>query len=146
MSTGINKIPLGALTIRLYGAKSGDYQLVNEWWNHHRQEDLPETILPPNGVIVESDGNPACAVWLHLSLGIGVAFLENPVTRPGLTQREAVKCFAVAMGGLREIAKVHDYGLFIAHAEPGIARVLQRAYGFKMASTAQKVTMIKEVD
>lgn len=115
------------LQVRVYGLKAGDYQLVNEWWMRHNQTPLPETMLPPNGVIVELDGVPLGALWCYESFGVGVAFLEWPCSAPGLGQREALAVFAFAVEACVHLAKSHgDFCLFRCSTLPAIARALPR--------------------
>ena len=135
-----------AFTVREYGQQRGDWQKVDEWWQAHRSDiRLVETLLPPLGVMVELNGVPVAAMWLHLSAGIGVAFLENPVTSPGLTPREAITAMGIALGALKSAAKKHNYGVMVANAPIGIAAVLKKEFGFDKIDDRQKLTMAKEI-
>ncbi|CAB4163484.1 hypothetical protein UFOVP813_25 [uncultured Caudovirales phage] len=113
------------LEARLYGTKTGDYQLVSHWWSQRRGEPLAETVLPPIGVMVERDGSPVCAIWCYECFGIGVAFIENPVSRPGLTIQETKAFFKVAIDACIALAKSHgDFSLFKTYACPRVSLVM----------------------
>lgn len=115
------------LTARIYGLRAGDFQRVNEWWRRRNNDDLPETLLPPLGVIVERKGEPVGALWCYESYGIGVAFLEWPCTAPGLGPSEALKVMGCAVNACVHLAKTHgDYSVFRCSTLPGIARVLPK--------------------
>lgn len=118
------------LTARVYGLKAGDYQLVNGWWRRHNAIDLPETLLPPLGVMVELDSEPVGALWCYESFGIGVAFLEWPCSKPGLGRKEATEVFRFAIEACISLAKSHgDYSVFRCSTLAPIARVLPK-FGF----------------
>ncbi len=74
-------------TARPYEKK--DEGFVSRWWSLHTAERsfLP-SMLPPVGIVVEQNGVPVSACWVHLSAGVGVAFLDSPVSRPGLSVKD----------------------------------------------------------
>lgn len=118
------------LTARVYGLKAGDYQVVNSWWRRHNESDLPETMLPPLGVMVEQDGKPIVALWCYECFGIGVCFLEWPCSRPGLDRKQATEAFGYALKACIALAKSHgDYSVFRCSTLAPIARVLPK-FGF----------------
>ena len=133
------------LTVRSYGEGIGDFQLVESWVNAHAREAVfAETTIPPVGVIVESDGEPVAACWLYLSAGIGVGFLEMPVTRPGTKLEDAVTFLGHALAALEEIARSHNYGVLMATTPKGIGHVLMRKFGYKLVG--DRVQLFKRID
>lgn len=122
------------LTVREY--YPDDAPMVREWWRAHRTEPFPDKLLPPVGVIVERSGAALAACWLFMAVGIGVCWLEYPVSRPGLAMSEAREAFACAVGALERVAVEHDYGIMSAHTIPPIARAL-RGLGFQEQATNQ---------
>jgi len=128
-----------AHSVRAYRAE--DLALVSAWWQAHGQGEFSARLLPPVGVVAERDGAPAAACWLYLAAGIGVCWLEYPVSRPGLGLGEAKAAFADVVAALEDVARAHDYGVMIAHTLAPIARVM-RGLGFH-AENRTKVTVIK---
>ncbi len=127
-------------TVREYA--KADWSLVSSWWDTHAHGSvLLEPLLPPVGIIIEHDGEPACAVWLYLAVNKGVCWLEYPVSRPGLKLSEAKEAFHLATRALEKIALSLDYSVMFAHTLPAIARVM-RGFGFH-AETRKKVTVAK---
>jgi hypothetical protein len=119
-----------ALQVRIYGEKIGDYQTVSSWWEARHGAPLTETILPPLGVIVEDEKGPCAALWCYQSVGIGVCFLEFPISRPGLGVSASVRAFEMCVEACVRIAKAQgDYSLFRCYTLPSIARILKR-FGF----------------
>lgn len=109
-----------------------DWPTVKAWWEAHQTSRLFEpALLPPVGVIAECDGDPHAACWLYMAVGVGVAFVDMPVSKPGLKLSEVSAAFRMVLEALEAIAKAHDYGVIIAHTLPPIARHLQRQHGFE---------------
>lgn len=128
--------------VREYGEKNWDWLTVSAWWAAHCSErQLIEKLLPPIGVMVERSGEPVAALWCHLSINVGVAFLENPVSRPGLSLLETAAAMSVALGAMESICRKHDYSLLIANTLPAIGRFLERRHGFTHGG--DRVQMIK---
>ena len=126
--------------IRRYGEKPGDFQLMNEWWWAHGQGQLPKAMLPPDGFILECDGEPQCAGWLYLSAGIGVAFFEWVVSKPGLGLKKSKRAFCHLIDFIRMHARECNYGVVWCNTLPSIAR-MARGTGFVVAPQ-EKVTML----
>ena len=128
------------LTVREY-AKT-DWPMLDRWWREHTSKTvLIESVLPPVGVVVEQDGEPVAALWVYLSVGVGIAFIENPVTKPGLTFVEASEVMGCAMRAIEAICKTHDYGMLRINAPDRIARWLQRNCGFN--PVGDRVQLVK---
>lgn len=100
--------------------------------------------LPPAGVIIEDATGPAAALWCYEAAGIGVGFLRLPVTRPGLSPRQAWNACGMALVALVDLAgecfdPPGEYRVFHVSTYPAIARFLKRL-GF-VESLRDKVTM-----
>jgi hypothetical protein len=128
-------------TVREY--VKGDSLMVSQWWADHDQGMFPEALLPPVGIVVEHGGEPIAAIWLYMAVGIGVCWLEYPVSRPGISLKDSTVAFGLAIRALEKVAKTHDYGVMLAHTLPGIARVM-RSFGFR-SENRKKVTVLKSL-
>lgn len=80
------------------------FELVAGWWRHHIGQELREAALPPLGVLVLIDGKPAAALWCRESYGVPVAELTFPVTRPGLSLKDARRALLFAVSVLIDAA------------------------------------------
>lgn len=129
-------------TVRQYEG-GADYHMVNEWYGAHGKGQLPEVLLPPDGFIVQEDGQDTAAVWVYFATGIGVGHVEWLVSRPGLSLKQA----RVAIKHLIDLIWLHaqnnNYGALIFHTVPAAAR-LAGSWGLRVASRAQ-VTLIRTV-
>lgn len=126
--------------IRKYGEKVGDYQLIDEWWRVHNDGQFLENLLPPDGFIVERDGDPVCAAWLYLSAGIGVAFMEWIVSKPGQSLSQSKEAFFQMVEFIKGYARASDYGVVWCNTLPAIARVAVQC-GFRVAGK-ERVAMV----
>ena len=132
-----------ALQARLYGEKLGDYQVVSGWWEDRHGEPLAETILPPLGVIIEDGQGPCAALWCYECFGVGVCFLEFPISRPKLSFGSAMQAFEMAVEGCIRVAKLHgDFSIFQGYTLPAIARAL-RSIGFVSGETGWTKIMLR---
>lgn len=107
-----------------------DESMVAAWWKAHRDGRFPAEILPPVGVIVELDGVAQAALWLYMAVGVGVCWLEYPISRPGISIRTTREAFDCALGAITEVARTHDYHAMIANTLPAIARHLTKSHAF----------------
>lgn len=120
-----------SLTVRPYSAEA-DFPLVNDWWQarHGAMADLPQAMLPPLGVIVEDSAGPLFALWCYESAGVGVAFIEWPVSRPGLTVAQTREAFQRAVESIILTAgkcwnPPGDYNVFRANVCPAVFRSIK---------------------
>lgn len=112
------------MTVREWN-RDTDTALIAEWLRVHNGQPFEPAILPPTGVIAEDDTGPLAACWIYLSYGIGVAFVEMAISRPGLSLAKSRKAFAAVMGALEEVAKAHNTGVLVCHTLPAVARILK---------------------
>lgn len=125
-----------SLTVRKYEAET-DHPLINDWWQarHGALADLPAGLLPPLGCIVEDHLGPCFALWCYEAAGVGVAFIEWPVSRPGMQAVKTITAFEKAMDSLIALAgkcwdPPGDYRVFRANVLPAVYRSI-REKGFQ---------------
>jgi hypothetical protein len=134
---------VGALRARFY--EQDDLPLLQAWWSSRHGEDLPVALLPPLGVVVEdASGEAIGMLWCYESFGVGVAWLEYPVTRPGLTMKQAGAVMAVAVMACMQVAGKEcvppaSYHVFRVATSSPIARFLERlGFQFSDGGTHQR--------
>lgn len=110
--------------LRMYTPE--DYPMIAAWCDWHDRDRIPEGILPRLGVIVQADGEDCAALWLYMDNSVGVCFLEFPVTRPGLSARQAGDALLMAIEFLKREAHTTGYGIMFTHALKPMARFLTR--------------------
>lgn len=129
-------------TIRPYSPD--DYRLISRW-RAMRGED-GDIYLPPLGVVVMDVEGPCAALWCAEPAGFGCAYLEYPISRPGLLLIESVAAFGLAVKSLIALAgKCHEppgeYKDFRAVTSTPLARILLRM-GFVRECQQELVPMI----
>lgn len=113
------------LTLRAYGLGLGDWQTVSGWHEARHGEPLPETMIPPIGIIVEDSNGPVAAVFAGQYAGIGIAQADHFLTRPGLSFSAALRAGKRVLFGLREVLKRWDYGILRCYTDcAALGRVL----------------------
>lgn len=130
------------LTVRPYYIEDGRF--VSAWRFARGDED--DIHLPPHGVVVEDEAGPCAALWIAEPAGFGCAYLEYPISRPGLPLIQACSAFRLAVETLIETAgKRHeppgDYHSFRAVTPAPLARMLMRM-GFEQEVKEPMVAMI----
>jgi hypothetical protein len=113
-----------------------DWFTLSEWWACHRYAGPDRSMLPKLGIMVEKDG-PIAAIWLYMDNSVGVCFAEYPVTKPGLSMKEARESFTHAIEFLKIAAKEMNYGILIVRTRPAIARIL-----FKLGFTKDQENIV----
>ncbi len=57
------------------------YPMIDEWFKARKYKPVPKELLPPTGVVMESDSGPLCAGFLAKT-DYGVALIGHLVTNP----------------------------------------------------------------
>lgn len=128
--------------VREYDAAQ-DAQMVSAWWRAHGQGAFPFQMLPPCGIVAEIGGKPVAAIWMYMAVGVGICWLEWPVSLPGLSLAESKEAFTQLVEAMDMVAASHNYGLMMAHTLPPIARIM-KGLGFS-AENRTKITIVRKV-
>lgn len=110
------------LTARLY--QDSDFDLLAQWADGHGAT-ADARRLPPLGVVVESDGQPVVMVFAQLAVDRPVAFIEDPVSRPGSMLVDILANFHFAIGALKAALLSLGYDALVANTSPAISRTLK---------------------
>ena len=78
-----------------------DYDTLVKWWNDWKFGVVPKECLPPDGIIVESEGNPICAGGLYIGIGTQFAFMEWIVTDKNADKRQIHKALKLCIDNLK---------------------------------------------
>lgn len=132
-SLNASGVDVSGLTVRKFD-RDADFSMVERWWNERNPEPLHLALLPPLCVIVENSCGPVAFLACFESFGVGVAFLEFPVSVPGLSLKDARSALLFAVASVIQLAgtgagAAGEYKIFRVSTLPGIARVLRR-FGF----------------
>ena len=65
-----------------------DYDTLVRWWTQWEFGTVPKECLPPDGIMVEIDGEPICAGGLYIGVGTQFAFMEWIVADKNANKRD----------------------------------------------------------
>ena len=82
-----------------------DYSTLTKWWLDWEFGVVPKECLPPDGVMVEVDGEPVCAGGLYIGVGTQFAFMEWIVTDKNADPRITHKCLKECIDSIIRLAK-----------------------------------------
>lgn len=124
--------------VRLYGAKTGDFQTVQAWADA-RGMIFDETVAGPEGFICEhydehGEADPLAVAWLYPTAGIGIAWIDHLITRPGLSPAQATEAISHILNACKMRARDYDCGLVIAHTSPILAERAEKL-GWQVQNT-----------
>ena len=110
---------------RLY--RPDDYSTACEWWDGHDHPHVSEAVLPCCGVVVEDMRlQPVAMGWLYLDNSRGVSMLAWMVTNPNNLPRDSVRSLTILAEASKQVSKELGYGVLIASAAEGLARLLSK--------------------
>jgi hypothetical protein len=83
-----------------------DYETANRFWRarHGELGDLPAGMLPPLGVVVECPTGPLFFLWAYECFGVGVCFIEYPISDPLNSWELSRECFRFALRSIIALA------------------------------------------
>jgi len=118
--------------------------MISRWLTQHGGK--PDAVLPPLGVIVADDKGPAFALFCAEPAEFPVAYLELPVSRPGLSAAQAAAAFKFAVHSIMETAgggwsPPGTFTHFKAVVTASAVRVLLRM-GFEVESGGPYIPMV----
>ncbi len=131
------------LTVRPYA--DTDYRMVMSWLLQ-RGMDFEDIALPPLGCVVEDETGPCAALFCAEPIGFGCAYLELPVSRPGLPLAQSMAAFKLAVESIIQVAgkcaePPGEFHSFRAVTPAPLARVLLRM-GFVRETEEPLIPMI----
>ena len=68
-----------------------------------------------HGCVVSDENGPVTALFAMMTVGVGIAWFERLVSRPGLHYKATRRAGALAYGWMEEYVKEFDYHLCFAH-------------------------------
>ena len=119
------------LEAKLYDPET-HFGIINDWIKARGAGDdgIPAELLPPVGVVVEIDGEPAACCFAFMAVGVGAAFLEFAISRPGMALTDSKRCLVHAVEALEACLRELDYSVVFVTTRPGMAATLGEHLGY----------------
>jgi len=90
-----------------------DYDTLVRWWTDWEFGQVPKECLPPDGVMIETDGQPICAGGLYIGEGTQFGFMEWIVTDKQADARKIHSGLKLCIDRIMQLAK--DKGLKLVY-------------------------------
>ena len=90
-----------------------DYDTLVRWWTDWEFGQVPKECLPPDGVMVETDGQPICAGGLYVGEGTQFGFMEWIVTDKQADARKIHSGLKLCIDRIMKLAR--DKGLKLVY-------------------------------
>ena len=108
-----------------------DIPTLQAWHEARHGYALSALLLPPLGFVVTDERGPCAALFCYQSYGVGVAFIDLALSRPGTSFAEAKKAFSLCLKAI-VLACDETHKLFRISCDKPITRVLS-SMGFQRA-------------
>jgi len=123
-----------------------DYSTLVKWWNDWEFGVVPKECLPPDGIIVEEEGTPVCAVGLYIGEGTQFGFMEWIVTDKHADQRVVHRALKKCIDSIMQFAR--DKGLklvYTATKEQALHKRYQKYHQMVLTESNVK-TFLRDLD
>ena len=90
-----------------------DYDTLVSWWTDWEFGQVPKECLPPDGVMIETDGQPICAGGLYVGEGTQFGFMEWIVTDKQADARKIHSGLKLCIDRIMKLAR--DKGLKLVY-------------------------------
>jgi hypothetical protein len=114
--------------------RNEDIPTLCQWHEARHGYALAVQLLPPLGFMVTDEQGPLAALFCYQSYGVGVAFIDLALSRPGTSFKAAKRAFYLCLQAII-LACEDTHKLFRVTCEGPITRVLM-AMGFQRAPQA----------
>ena len=82
-----------------------DYDTLVKWWTQWEFGVVPKECLPPDGIVVESDGVPICAGGLYVCDGTAFGFMEWIVVDKDADKKTGHNGLKMCIDAIMQLAK-----------------------------------------
>ena len=82
-----------------------DYDTLVKWWTDWEFGKVPKECLPPEGIIIEDNGEPLCAGGLYIGEGTQFGFMEWIVTDKQADSRKVHTALKLCIDSIMKLAK-----------------------------------------
>ena len=122
-----------------------DYDILKQWWEEWEFGVVPLELLPPDGVIVESD-KPICAVGVYFGEGCKFCMMDWLVKDKHASLRDSHKSIQLCIDELIKLVKDKGYKLIFTNtSDNSLMKRFTRMHGFKLTENSVR-TFVKDVN
>ena len=123
-----------------------DYDTLVKWWKEWEFGVVPKECLPPEGIMVENDGEALCAGGLYIGEGTQFGFMEWIVTNKQADHRLVHKALKECIDNIMSLAKDRGIKLvYTATKEQALHKRYQKYHEMILTESNVK-TFLRDLD
>lgn len=122
-----------------------DYRYLVKWWNQYEFGIVPKKCLPPQGIVVEDNGQPICAGGLYRCVDSNFAVMEWIVADKDANLKVTHKALNLCITNILQLAKEYNVELIysMTAAQP-LHKRYTKYHGFELVENNVK-TFLKDL-
>jgi len=123
-----------------------DYDTLKKWWNEWEFGVVPQELLPPDGIIVENDNKPICAVGVYFGKGCKFCMMDWLVKDKNASLKDSHKAIQLCIDELIKLVDNKGYKLIFTNtSDDSLMKRYTRLHGFKLTENSVR-TFVKDVN
>ena len=123
-----------------------DYDTLVKWWTDWEFGKVPKECLPPEGIIIEDNGEPLCAGGLYIGEGTQFGFMEWIVTDKQADSRKVHTALKLCIDSIMKLAKDRELKLvYTATKEQALHKRYTKYHNMRLTESNVK-TFLRDLD
>ena len=123
-----------------------DYDTLVKWWTDWEFGKVPKECLPPEGIIIEDNGEPLCAGGLYIGEGTQFGFMEWIVTDKQADSRKVHTALKLCIDSIMKLAKDRELKLvYTATTEQALHKRYTKYHNMMLTESNVK-TFLRDLD
>ena len=123
-----------------------DYDTLVKWWADWEFGKVPKECLPPEGIIIEDNGEPLCAGGLYIGEGTQFGFMEWIVTDKQADSRKVHTALKLCIDSIMKLAKDRELKLvYTATKEQALHKRYTKYHNMVLTESNVK-TFLRDLD
>ena len=123
-----------------------DYDTLVKWWADWEFGKVPKECLPPEGIIIEDNGEPLCAGGLYIGEGTQFGFMEWIVTDKQADSRKVHTALKLCIDSIMKLAKDRELKLVYTATKEQALHKRYTKYHNMMLTESNVKTFLRDLD
>ena len=123
-----------------------DYDTLVKWWADWEFGKVPKECLPPEGIIIEDNGEPLCAGGLYIGEGTQFGFMEWIVTDKQADSRKVHTALKLCIDSIMKLAKDRELKLVYTATKEQALHKRYTKYHNMMLTESNVNTFLRDLD
>jgi len=123
-----------------------DYDTLVKWWADWEFGKVPKECLPPEGIIIEDNGETLCAGGLYIGEGTQFGFMEWIVTDKQADSRKVHTALKLCIDSIMKLAKERELKLVYTATKEQALHKRYTKYHNMMLTESNVKTFLRDLD